>query len=254
MPFPFAHPAAVLPLRRYCPRHLDFGSLVIGSLAPDFAASIDDWEYFSHTAVGIFGFCLPFGIVTVILFHRLRRTIVAIMPRPHRDALLPLCNRLAPSAFQVVISILIGSGIHLVWDLFTHDYSRLARSINSMFALEVVPVNQIIWLVSSIGGLVVLGRTYWRLLRSTKIASPIGSWMDVHGHLRWLCFSLVPLAVALPVGINDAGLSHFTQLLRATSMYYLGSGYITLLIAGIYLQHTNSRPANASGRSPQGRV
>ena len=35
MPFPLAHPAAVLPFRRYCSRWLNFPALVIGSLVPD---------------------------------------------------------------------------------------------------------------------------------------------------------------------------------------------------------------------------
>jgi hypothetical protein len=36
MPWTFAHAAAVLPLRRCCPRRLHFPALVIGSLTPDF--------------------------------------------------------------------------------------------------------------------------------------------------------------------------------------------------------------------------
>ena len=35
MPATFAHPSAILPLRRLCPTYLDFSALVIGSLAPD---------------------------------------------------------------------------------------------------------------------------------------------------------------------------------------------------------------------------
>jgi hypothetical protein len=35
MPFPLAHPAAVLPLRRYCPKYLSFPVLIVGSLVPD---------------------------------------------------------------------------------------------------------------------------------------------------------------------------------------------------------------------------
>ena len=35
MPWTFAHPAAILPLRRFCPAPLDFSALVIGSMVPD---------------------------------------------------------------------------------------------------------------------------------------------------------------------------------------------------------------------------
>jgi len=59
MPFPVAHPAAVLPLRRYCPRYLSFPALVVGSLSPDlgylFGHLHADW--FSHRFwAGSFGF------------------------------------------------------------------------------------------------------------------------------------------------------------------------------------------------------
>jgi hypothetical protein len=36
MPFPLAHPVAVLPFRRYCPRFFSLPALVAGSLVPDY--------------------------------------------------------------------------------------------------------------------------------------------------------------------------------------------------------------------------
>jgi len=42
MPLPLAHPAAVLPLRRFCPQYFDCPALVLGSILPDFAYAIDD--------------------------------------------------------------------------------------------------------------------------------------------------------------------------------------------------------------------
>src|SRR5437762_2617545 len=58
MPFPLAHPAAVLPLRRYCPRFLSFPALVIGSIAPDFGYCFGDLnvEDLSHRSPGSPGF------------------------------------------------------------------------------------------------------------------------------------------------------------------------------------------------------
>lgn len=71
MPFPVAHPAAVSPLRRYCPRYLCFPALVAGSLAPDvgyvFGHRHVDW--FSHRFwAGSFGFCLPAGLLLDLLY------------------------------------------------------------------------------------------------------------------------------------------------------------------------------------------
>ena len=63
MPFPLAHPAAVLPLRRFCPGRLSFLALVIGSVVPDVAYCFGplDVDVFAHTLPGSLVFCLPMG-------------------------------------------------------------------------------------------------------------------------------------------------------------------------------------------------
>jgi hypothetical protein len=55
MPFTFAHPAAVLPLRRFCPDRLVWSALVIGTVSPDL-------EYFVRLAPSARWTCsLPAG-------------------------------------------------------------------------------------------------------------------------------------------------------------------------------------------------
>jgi len=123
MPFPLAHPAAVLPLRRYCPGRLSFPALVIGSLSPDagYLFARLGWGDLSHRAVGSVVFCLPVGIVLAALFYALRAPIVKLLPAPYQRALLPLCQRGPGSAWAVVISLLVGAWTHLLWDSFTHN-------------------------------------------------------------------------------------------------------------------------------------
>src|ERR1039458_6493774 len=80
MAFPLAHPAAVLPLRRYCPIWLSFPALVIGSLSPDAGYCLGDlggldWGTFSHGLLGSVAFCLPVGIVMLALFYGLRAVL-----------------------------------------------------------------------------------------------------------------------------------------------------------------------------------
>ena len=65
MPYPFAHPAAVLPLAR-------FGvpsALVIGALSPDLwylLPLIDRAQ--THALSGVLAFCLAAGLVLCVLF------------------------------------------------------------------------------------------------------------------------------------------------------------------------------------------
>ena len=72
MPFTFAHPAIVLPLKN---KYLSLTGLIIGALIPDF-------EYFirmkivsnySHTILGVFLFNLPLGIIFCFIFHNIIR-------------------------------------------------------------------------------------------------------------------------------------------------------------------------------------
>src|ERR1035438_3630138 len=104
MPFPLAHPAAVLPLRRYCPRWLSFPALVIGSLAPDAGYCLGelggrDWGVFTHGVLGSVVFCLPLGMVLLALFYALRSPVVRMLPTPYQQALLPLCRRSSGSSW-----------------------------------------------------------------------------------------------------------------------------------------------------------
>ena len=123
MPFTLAHPAAVLPLRRYCPRWFSFPALVIGSLTPDAGYLFGEagGGGFSHGLLGSIGFCLPAGLVLAGLFYWLRAPLVKILPAPYQRALLPVCQRPPGSFWTIVISLLIGAWTHLLWDSFTHN-------------------------------------------------------------------------------------------------------------------------------------
>ena len=123
MPFPLAHPAAVLPLRRYSPRWLSFPALVIGSLTPDAGYLFGSLPggAVSHRLSGSFLFCLPVGIVLMVLFYWLRGPLARLLPEPYQQALMPLCQRPAGPLWAILISLLVGAWTHLLWDSFTHN-------------------------------------------------------------------------------------------------------------------------------------
>ena len=123
MPFPLAHPAAVLPLRRFCPRLLSFPALVIGSLSPDGGYLFEEmlWGRRSHELLGSLAFGLPVGIVLVVLFYWLRTPLARLLPVPYRQALLPVCRQPHPPIWAIIISLVIGTWTHVLWDSFTHN-------------------------------------------------------------------------------------------------------------------------------------
>lgn len=102
VPYPFAHPAAVLPLIRPMGRFGAPSALIIGSMVPD------AWYLFphlvradSHSLSGLLLFCLPLGLALELL---LRRSLRAPWP-------------------AIAVSLLVGALTHFAWDAVTHSYA-----------------------------------------------------------------------------------------------------------------------------------
>ena len=162
MPFTIAHPAAVLPLRRYCPRFLSFPVLVIGSLVPDVAYVFGkaDVDEFSHHLVGSVGFCLPVGLMILWLFHGLRRPAVRVLPERLRRILQPLCQRPLASPPVVVVSLLIGSWTHIFLDSLTHRDGWLVEHLPVLqiavasIGTQTLRVHLVVWYAATFVGVV----------------------------------------------------------------------------------------------------
>src|SRR5262245_12034783 len=92
MPWTFAHPAAVLPLRRYCPAPLNFPALIVGSMTPDLGYHIlrKDFAFYAHSLRGSVLLCLPTALVLLGLLCLLRKPLCYLLPQPHRDAFAPM--------------------------------------------------------------------------------------------------------------------------------------------------------------------
>lgn len=122
MPFPLAHPAAVLPLRRYCPRPFHFPALVVGSIAPDLAYFFGRFhlDQFAHQFWGSVVFSVPTGLIALFLLYRLRLLALQKIPRPRQ----PLALQLpwpAPQPFWIIVlSLGIGAWTHYFLDAVTH--------------------------------------------------------------------------------------------------------------------------------------
>jgi hypothetical protein len=154
MPFPVAHPAAVLPLRRYCPRYLSFPALIIGTLSPDFGYVFGhlqvDW--FSHRFwAGSFGFCLPMGLLVVWVFYLVRTPLLEILPGCYKELFRPHnlesgmfgfrpSGFFRPSDFGfriwsclvLPVSVLIGAWTHDLLDSLSHPDGWLVEHIPAL--------------------------------------------------------------------------------------------------------------------------
>ena len=202
MPFPLAHPAAVLPMRRYCPRFLSFPALIIGSLCPDAGYAFGKWGLgqFSHEVLGSIGFCLPIGFVCLWVLYRFRARVVAALPDPYRQEFLPLCQRPPGSVAVLAMSIILGAWTHLLLDSLTHKHGWLVeqfvflKSPAGSIWHRHLRVYHLLWYGCTFGGVLWLGLAYLKWLSGAG-----GRPLSVGRRLAYamsLALLVMPLAVA----------------------------------------------------------
>src|SRR5262245_61811343 len=167
MPLTLCHPAAIIPFAR---QKLVLSGLVVGSMSPDFLYLINlaPRGQFGHTLRGVFLCCLPLGMLVLWLFHTVMKwPLLSLCPQLLQERLMgPARNFAFGSLLRhlfIVLPILIGSGSHLLWDGFTHEYgwavSRLSFLRLSVVEFEArsIPVFKILQHSSTvIGGIVLL--------------------------------------------------------------------------------------------------
>jgi hypothetical protein len=131
MPFTLAHPAVVLPFRRFCPRFFNFPALVVGSICPDAGYCFGSLhlEDLSHRLIGSIEFCLPVGLIILGFFYGLRQAFIERLPERPRKIFEPFCLHPVGSPLTVVISLLSGIWIHLLLDSFTHKQGWLVENL-----------------------------------------------------------------------------------------------------------------------------
>ncbi len=131
MPFPLAHPAAVLPFRRYCPRLLSFPALIVGSMSPDLAYFFSGTgaDEFSHSLLGSLGFGLPVGMLILGAFYALCSFAERFFPVFHYRVILPFSERSSSKAWVVVLSLVLGCWTHVLLDSLTHRGGWLAMHL-----------------------------------------------------------------------------------------------------------------------------
>jgi hypothetical protein len=136
MPFTISHAAAVLPFSRFLARWRLLSATLIGSMVPDFGW-FTPWRsmrFETHSAVGLFTFCLPVGLATYWIFQRLIKTpLVELLPDGAYSRWRAFA---APADYADLMQwmwascgVLAGALTHLVWDAFTHARARGARML-----------------------------------------------------------------------------------------------------------------------------
>jgi hypothetical protein len=202
LPFTLAHPAAVIPLRRY----LVLSALVVGSLAPDFRyfLNLAPRSHIGHSFKGIFIFCLPVGLAVLWIFQQVMKLpLISLAPRSHQQRLVRLAEPFlwggAGRFALIVASLLLGAISHLAWDAFTHDSGLVVRNVPDMrVPLEEFgthrPLYNVLQHGSSILGLAILAFWYWRWFKRT-LPQAVPLYLQMNSRTKaWVTGSILCMA------------------------------------------------------------
>jgi uncharacterized membrane protein YjjB (DUF3815 family) len=141
MPYPFAHPAAILPLIGPLGRCAVPSALAIGCMIPDawyFLPLLERDD--SHSLGGLLWFCLPAGLLAYLAFHLLlKQPLLALLPEPTAAKLAAYASPRLPRApwRAVLLCLLIGACTHVVWDAISHA-SRVLQHGSTVVGTAVV--------------------------------------------------------------------------------------------------------------------
>lgn len=212
MPFPLAHPALVLPLRRFCPRWLSFPALVIGSISPDLSYLFARWgaDGLAHRPLAGFLFSVPAGLVFLGGLYFASHLAVRLLPswfgtaggNPRAEFSfrgLFQGRRWQVSLMIILLSLLVGTASHVLWDSFTHKTGWLARGVPllqaplfSLFGRTIRP-HHLLWYVSSFGGAACIAYAWQRWRERAPSVPELGTAQRV---LRSILLSLILVPIA----------------------------------------------------------
>ncbi|MCE7002663.1 DUF4184 family protein [Kibdelosporangium philippinense] len=166
MPFTLAHPAAVLPFKRW----LWFPALAAGAMAPDVAYYLP-LPIDTHALVSVVTVDVVVGALMVLVAWVAQRPFLALCG----DGVRRRANGMkAPTLPILAASLVVGAATHVVWDAFTHTHGFIVQNWSLMRISVVGPhrLYNVFGYVSAIGGMLILGIVLRRWYRRTPPSEP----------------------------------------------------------------------------------
>ncbi len=139
MPFTLSHSAAVLPFVRS--KYLSATGLVIGTMVPDFEyfLRMDVKGIYGHTVLGVLYFDLPIATALAFIFHLIaKKNLIDNLPQFIQARFQDVRNSdfiqyIKQHKLDFVISVIIGTATHIIWDGFTHKRQFFVEALPGIY-------------------------------------------------------------------------------------------------------------------------
>jgi hypothetical protein len=262
MPWTFAHPAAVLPLRRLFRSRPLFCALVVGSMSPDFGFFLGSYVMSrkAHTLWGLLTICLPSGLAILAIIQVLHGPIIDLLPFPHRQrlhSLAPLRSLLSPwTLFWASIALLVGGLTHVIWDSFTHDSGYfvlqwpILRDTVFFLGTKAFQLDEVLQDVSSVLGAAIVILAYRKWVRGGENSQNALARADDTWRYRLLAIiAIAALLVAAPLAYSafiavHGGTRHLVLLVVRLHIYSTTAFFTLLCGASIANAHRRNKCSN----------
>jgi hypothetical protein len=248
MPFTFAHPAAILPLRRS--RFLQTVPLIIGSMVPDapyfFPWRVARYIFETHSLSSSFLVDVPLGMAFLIATLLLKEPLTILLGPRARWTCLRSIERFhaRPLHWPIALfSILIGAWTHIAWDSVTHQTGWTAERVAALSAPVSIfgwdtETSHLLQYLSSVFGLMVLALWFRSLLK--RVPAAVGSDQSRPRAMWWLlaliAITSVSIGVSRVLAAWHPGLSYYrlaylllTRTIGWFVALYLTAGVLVLL-------------------------
>ncbi len=237
MPFTFAHPALVVPLR-YLPRSwFSYTGLILGSIVPDLEYIMNGTRTFSHTYPAILWFHLPIALIVAFLFHTiLRDKLIARLPtfmyrRFTRFEGFNWNGYFKKNKGIVISSIILGAVTHLFWDSFTNASGYFVEKFPVLQEMvhivgTPIPLYVLLWNVSSLVGILVLIIAIYLFPKEYKSRKYSIVWF-------WIIFMLVAVLISCLLLIN----LEYSDI-SAVYMIFIRATLLSLLLIAVFSKKT----------------
>ena len=173
MPFTLSHAVLAPPISKLTGNRLPIAALAIGTMVPDLFRLFTNADYSgSHQWSGFIFPNLILGLIFCFIWYAVYRPVIFAFFSLNKPLNINSVNRFCGFIISIILSLLIGTATHIIWDGLTHvDFRTFAFKDTSMQPISFFDRSYPLHRVLQIG--------------LSALALPVLAWMIYRHHLHY---------------------------------------------------------------------